>query len=181
MDQDSRDDMLKLVRYKVLFVKREYEHAFEEAGGFGIGESGRGGIYRVENRRVYPGDWRRWRRECRRSGAVIRRTGTGESTGRRSSRTGASRNICSDCRMKIKSICGSITRCWIGIHAKDSNTKNSKLMCCAKSATRYRKTKIRRQRCCLVIISAAVVERRRFGLCSILPPEFKPNCVKSWE
>ena len=30
MDQDLRDDMLKLVRYKVLFVKREYEHAFEE-------------------------------------------------------------------------------------------------------------------------------------------------------
>jgi hypothetical protein len=30
MDKDLHDDMLKLVRYKVLFVKREYEHAFEE-------------------------------------------------------------------------------------------------------------------------------------------------------
>ncbi|MEK6279435.1 MAG: hypothetical protein AABN95_03700 [Acidobacteriota bacterium] len=30
MDTDLRDDMLKLVRYKVLFVKREYEHAFDE-------------------------------------------------------------------------------------------------------------------------------------------------------
>ena len=30
MDRDLRDDMLKLVRYKVLFVKREYEHAFDE-------------------------------------------------------------------------------------------------------------------------------------------------------
>ena len=30
MDSDLRDDMLKLVRYKVLFVKREYEHAFDE-------------------------------------------------------------------------------------------------------------------------------------------------------
>jgi hypothetical protein len=30
MDKDLRDDMLKLVRYKVLFVKREYEHAFPE-------------------------------------------------------------------------------------------------------------------------------------------------------
>ncbi len=30
MDSDLRDDMLKLVRYKVLFVKREYEHAFRE-------------------------------------------------------------------------------------------------------------------------------------------------------
>lgn len=30
MDKDLRDDMLKLVRYKVLFVKREYEHAFLE-------------------------------------------------------------------------------------------------------------------------------------------------------
>lgn len=30
MDRDLHDDMLKLVRYKVLFVKREYEHAFEE-------------------------------------------------------------------------------------------------------------------------------------------------------
>lgn len=30
MDKDLRDDMLKLVRYKVLFVKREYEHAFAE-------------------------------------------------------------------------------------------------------------------------------------------------------
>ncbi|HEX8632647.1 MAG TPA: hypothetical protein VF703_00695, partial [Pyrinomonadaceae bacterium] len=30
MDRDLRDDMLKLVRYKVLFVKREYEHAFPE-------------------------------------------------------------------------------------------------------------------------------------------------------
>ena len=30
MDRDLRDDMLKLVRYKVLFVKREYEHAFRE-------------------------------------------------------------------------------------------------------------------------------------------------------
>ena len=30
MDKDLRDDMLKLVRYKVLFVKREYEHAFDE-------------------------------------------------------------------------------------------------------------------------------------------------------
>jgi len=30
MDKDLHDDMLKLIRYKVLFVKREYEHAFEE-------------------------------------------------------------------------------------------------------------------------------------------------------
>jgi hypothetical protein len=30
MDQDLHDDMLKLVRYKVLFVKREYETAFRE-------------------------------------------------------------------------------------------------------------------------------------------------------
>jgi hypothetical protein len=30
MDKDLHDDMLKLVRYKVLFVKREYEHAFPE-------------------------------------------------------------------------------------------------------------------------------------------------------
>ena len=30
MDTDLRDDMLKLVRYKVLFVKREHEHAFPE-------------------------------------------------------------------------------------------------------------------------------------------------------
>jgi hypothetical protein len=30
MDTDLRDDMLKLVRYKVLFVRREYEHAFPE-------------------------------------------------------------------------------------------------------------------------------------------------------
>ncbi|HJP91124.1 MAG TPA: hypothetical protein VJ875_04160 [Pyrinomonadaceae bacterium] len=30
MDRDLRDDMLKLVRYKVLFVKREYEQAFSE-------------------------------------------------------------------------------------------------------------------------------------------------------
>src|SRR6266550_5279076 len=30
MNKDLRDDMLKLVRYKVLFVKREYEHAFPE-------------------------------------------------------------------------------------------------------------------------------------------------------
>lgn len=29
-DKDLHDDMLKLVRYKVLFVKREYEHAFPE-------------------------------------------------------------------------------------------------------------------------------------------------------
>ncbi len=29
-DRDLRDDLLKLVRYKVLFVKREYEHAFAE-------------------------------------------------------------------------------------------------------------------------------------------------------
>ena len=30
MDKDLHDDMLKLVRYKVLFVKREYEYAFPE-------------------------------------------------------------------------------------------------------------------------------------------------------
>jgi hypothetical protein len=30
MNKDLHDDMLKLVRYKVLFVKREYEHAFPE-------------------------------------------------------------------------------------------------------------------------------------------------------
>jgi formylglycine-generating enzyme len=30
MDKDLRDDMLKLVRYKVLFVRREYEHSFAE-------------------------------------------------------------------------------------------------------------------------------------------------------
>ena len=30
MDKDLRDDMLKLVRYKILFIKREYEHAFDE-------------------------------------------------------------------------------------------------------------------------------------------------------
>jgi hypothetical protein len=30
MDRDLRDDMLKLVRYKVLFVRREYEVAFPE-------------------------------------------------------------------------------------------------------------------------------------------------------
>jgi hypothetical protein len=29
-DRDFRDDMLKLVRYKILFVKREYEHVFYE-------------------------------------------------------------------------------------------------------------------------------------------------------
>jgi hypothetical protein len=29
-DKDLRDDMLKLVRYKILFVKREYEYAFPE-------------------------------------------------------------------------------------------------------------------------------------------------------
>lgn len=29
-DRDLRDDLLKLVRYKVLFVKREYEHAFAQ-------------------------------------------------------------------------------------------------------------------------------------------------------
>ena len=29
-DRDLHDDMLKLVRYKILFVKREYEHAFGE-------------------------------------------------------------------------------------------------------------------------------------------------------
>jgi len=30
MDKDLNDDMLKLVRYKILFVKRGYEHAFGE-------------------------------------------------------------------------------------------------------------------------------------------------------
>jgi len=30
MDKDLHDDMLKLVRYKILFIKREHEHAFEE-------------------------------------------------------------------------------------------------------------------------------------------------------
>jgi len=30
MDRDLHDDMLKLVRYKILFVKREYEYAFPE-------------------------------------------------------------------------------------------------------------------------------------------------------
>ena len=29
-DKDLRDDMLKLVRYKILFVKRDLEHAFQE-------------------------------------------------------------------------------------------------------------------------------------------------------
>src|SRR5215813_11452184 len=29
-DKDLNDDMLKLVRYKILFVKRDYEHAFPE-------------------------------------------------------------------------------------------------------------------------------------------------------
>ncbi len=31
LDKDLHDDMLKLVRYKILFVKREYEVAFKEA------------------------------------------------------------------------------------------------------------------------------------------------------
>ena len=30
MDKDLRDDMLKLIKYRVLFVKREYESAFFE-------------------------------------------------------------------------------------------------------------------------------------------------------
>lgn len=30
LDKDLHDDMLKLVRYKILFVKREFEHAFPE-------------------------------------------------------------------------------------------------------------------------------------------------------
>jgi hypothetical protein len=30
MDKDLNDDTLKLVRYKILFVKRDYEHAFPE-------------------------------------------------------------------------------------------------------------------------------------------------------
>ena len=30
MDRDLHDDMLKLVRFKILFVRREYEHAFPE-------------------------------------------------------------------------------------------------------------------------------------------------------
>jgi hypothetical protein len=29
-DKDLRDDMLKLIRYKILFVKRDYEHVFDE-------------------------------------------------------------------------------------------------------------------------------------------------------
>jgi hypothetical protein len=29
-DKDLHDDMLKLIRYKILFVKRDYEHAFPE-------------------------------------------------------------------------------------------------------------------------------------------------------
>jgi len=29
-DKDLQDDMLKLVRYKILFVRRDYEHAFDE-------------------------------------------------------------------------------------------------------------------------------------------------------
>jgi hypothetical protein len=29
-DRDLHDDMLKLIRYKILFVKRDYEHAFPE-------------------------------------------------------------------------------------------------------------------------------------------------------
>jgi hypothetical protein len=29
-DQNLRDDMLKLVRYKILFLNRDYEHAFPE-------------------------------------------------------------------------------------------------------------------------------------------------------
>jgi len=29
-DKNLHDDMLKLVRYKILFVKRDYEHAFPE-------------------------------------------------------------------------------------------------------------------------------------------------------
>src|SRR5215510_11952109 len=29
-DRDLHDDMLKLVRYKILFVKRDYEHVFKE-------------------------------------------------------------------------------------------------------------------------------------------------------
>jgi hypothetical protein len=28
LDKDLHDHMLKLVRYKILFVRREYEHAF---------------------------------------------------------------------------------------------------------------------------------------------------------
>jgi hypothetical protein len=31
MDNDLNDDMLKLVRYRILFIKRDREHAFEEA------------------------------------------------------------------------------------------------------------------------------------------------------
>ncbi len=31
MDRDLRDSKLKLVRFKVLFIKRDYEHAFEES------------------------------------------------------------------------------------------------------------------------------------------------------
>lgn len=30
MDKDLQDDMLKLVRFKILFVKRDYEYAFPE-------------------------------------------------------------------------------------------------------------------------------------------------------
>jgi len=30
MDKDLNDDQLKLIRYKILFVKRDYEHAFPE-------------------------------------------------------------------------------------------------------------------------------------------------------
>ena len=30
MDKDLNDDTLKLVRFKILFVKRDYEHAFPE-------------------------------------------------------------------------------------------------------------------------------------------------------
>src|SRR5215472_16090681 len=30
LDKDLRDDLLKLVRYKILFVRREYEIAFPE-------------------------------------------------------------------------------------------------------------------------------------------------------
>ena len=113
--------MLKLVRYKVLFVKREYEHAFEEQEDL-VSENLDGAAFTAwktaefiqrlaEMETRVPEKWGSYWRG---------KNGTGESTGRRSSRTVASRNICSDCRMKIKSICGSITRCWIGIHAKDS-------------------------------------------------------------
>jgi hypothetical protein len=108
-DKDLHDDMLKLIRYKILFVKRDYEHAFPEKEELVSENTDTAGytawkvaefIQRLGDRTtVIPDKWKDYPNDKDDQGRLKYRDGN---------------------------TCASTTRCWSAIRESGSDTKKDR-------------------------------------------------------